>query len=101
MMPIQYLIQTKDGFLIHVGDFYRTDNKDADDQFPLFCKLFEYPPDFTRYLVNTYLEEGGTFYALEFDGTLITLAESDFECGCIFGKKETIKFLGYEFVEAA
>jgi hypothetical protein len=31
----------------------------------------------------------------------ITLAEPDLESGCVFGREETIKFLGYEFIKAA
>ncbi len=98
---IEYLLQTASGTLIHLGFFYRTGKSDSDDQFPIFCKTFDYPSGATKYIVNLVLSDGGKLLVLEPEGILVTLAEPDLEDGFIFGRKETIKFLGYEFIEAA
>lgn len=100
-LPLTYLIRTYDKTNIHLGLFYRIKSKDADDQFPFFARLVDYPSGFLQYLIHLVLGDAGKIMALEPHNIKMVLIESELRRGSVFGREETIKFLGYQFIKAA
>lgn len=99
--PLTYIIKTHEKKNIHLGHFYRIKTKDADDQFPFFIRLVDYPPGFLQYLIHLILGDGGKVLALEPHNLQTVLIESEEQQEGVFGREETIKFLGYQFIKAA
>jgi hypothetical protein len=98
-MPVTYSAKVNHSN-IHLGKYYFTAEKDLDDQFPVFCRLIDYPPGFMKYFVQLVLNDKGVVTAKSSQG-VATLIERALDSNSVFGREETIKFLGYQFLRAA